>query len=323
MALDVEGLYLRYGPAVLRRCRSILRDPSAAEDVAQEVFVSALRFEARLRDEAPGALLLRIATNLSLNRLRGERRRPEDADPDVALRIARASDDDGASAESRAVARNLLARLFRPDDPLAASTQTLAFMHLVDGMTLDEVAREARLSVSGRPQTVAHAARPAGRIAGGRVAMKNPNDESRWMLERLALGELDAATAADLRRRLTAAGVDVDEALARLAASNAELLAAHPPARVVPAIRNRAAQRGQVATARPRRAPWLAVPVALAGALALALWARPGLHGPAPARRRRPGADHVEGFARGRHAPAGLPARIERRSRAARRRPRR
>ena len=63
--------------------------------------------------------------------------------------------------------------------------------------------------------------------------MTNPNDESRWMLERLALGELDAATAADLRRRLTAAGVDVDEALARLAASNAELLAAHPPARVV------------------------------------------------------------------------------------------
>ncbi|MES1210683.1 MAG: sigma-70 family RNA polymerase sigma factor [Pseudomonadota bacterium] len=148
MALDLEGLYLRYGPTVLRRCRSILRDPTAAEDVAQEVFVNALRFEARLRDEAPVALLLRIATNLSLNRLRGERRRPEDADPDVGLRIARTGED-GASAESRAVARNLLARLFRPDDPLAASTQTLAFMHLVDGMTLDEVAREARLSVSG------------------------------------------------------------------------------------------------------------------------------------------------------------------------------
>jgi hypothetical protein len=112
--------------------------------------------------------------------------------------------------------------------------------------------------------------------------MTNPNDESRWMLERLALGELDAATAADLRRRLTAAGVDVDEALARLAASNAELLAAHPPARVVAGIRNRAAIAARVATARPRRAPWLAVPVALAGAMALALWARPGLRGPAP-----------------------------------------
>ncbi len=148
MALDIEGLYLRYGPMVLRRCRSILRDATAAEDVAQEVFVSALRFEGRLSDEAPGALLLRIATNLSLNRLRGNRRRPEDGDPDLMARIAGAGDGE-AGAESRAVARNLLAKLFRPDDPLAASTQTLAFMHLVDGMTLEEVAREARLSVSG------------------------------------------------------------------------------------------------------------------------------------------------------------------------------
>jgi RNA polymerase sigma-70 factor (ECF subfamily) len=42
-----------------------------------------------------------------------------------------------------------LSKLFRPDDPLAASTQTIAVMHLVDGMTLEEVAREAGLSVSG------------------------------------------------------------------------------------------------------------------------------------------------------------------------------
>ena len=148
MALDIEGLYLRYGPLVLRRCRSILRDATAAEDIAQEVFVSALRFEGRLSDDAPGALLLRIATNLSLNRLRGRRRRPEDGDPDLIDRIAGA-EDGPAAAESRAVARNLLAKLFRPGDPLGASTQTLAFMHLVDGMTLDEVAREARMSVSG------------------------------------------------------------------------------------------------------------------------------------------------------------------------------
>jgi RNA polymerase sigma-70 factor (ECF subfamily) len=148
LALDIEGLYLRYGPTVLRRCRSILRNRAAAEDATQEVFVTALRFHARLHDEAPGALLLRVATNLSLNRLRGERRRPEDADGELALRIAGA-EQEGGSAESRTVARNLLAKLFRADDPLAASTRTLAFMHLVDGMTLNEVARESGLSVSG------------------------------------------------------------------------------------------------------------------------------------------------------------------------------
>ncbi|HSS40461.1 MAG TPA: ActD-like protein, partial [Polyangia bacterium] len=112
--------------------------------------------------------------------------------------------------------------------------------------------------------------------------MKNPNQESRWMLERLALGELDAASAADVRRRLSAAGVNVEEALAELAASNAELLAAHPPGRVVPAIRNRAATAAQ-RSPRPRRAPWLAMPVVLAGAVALVLWARPGLRAPSPA----------------------------------------
>jgi RNA polymerase sigma factor (sigma-70 family) len=150
LALDVESHYLRYGPMVLRRCRTLLRDPAKAEDAMQDVFVSLIRSEDRLRDEAPGALLLRVATNVCLNRLRGERRRPEDAhdDDDLALRIAQA-DDGGGDAESRTLARSVLGKLFGADDPLAASTRSLAFMHLVDGMTLEEVARESRLSVSG------------------------------------------------------------------------------------------------------------------------------------------------------------------------------
>jgi RNA polymerase sigma-70 factor (ECF subfamily) len=150
LALDVESHYLRYGPMVLRRCRTLLRDPAKAEDAMQDVFVSLIRNEDRLRDEAPGALLLRVATNVCLNRLRGERRRPEDAhdDDDLALRIAQA-DDGAGDAESRTLARSVLGKLFGSDDPLAASTRSLAFMHLVDGMTLEEVARESRLSVSG------------------------------------------------------------------------------------------------------------------------------------------------------------------------------
>ena len=55
----------------------------------------------------------------------------------------------GGDAESRTLARSVLGKLFGGDDPLAASTRSLAFMHLVDGMTLEEVARESRLSVSG------------------------------------------------------------------------------------------------------------------------------------------------------------------------------
>jgi RNA polymerase sigma factor (sigma-70 family) len=146
VGVDVEGSYLRYGPLVLRRCRRLLRHDAQAQDAMQDVFVSLLRHEARLDDSALSALLLRMATNVCLNKLRTARRHPEDRDDELLQRIAAADED---AAESGAVARNLLAKLFRADDPLAASTRTIATMHLVDGLTLDEVAREAGLSVSG------------------------------------------------------------------------------------------------------------------------------------------------------------------------------
>jgi RNA polymerase sigma-70 factor (ECF subfamily) len=145
LALDVEGHYRRFGPMVLRRCRALLRSDAQAEDAMHDVFVALLRSGERLRDDAPAALLLRVATNVCLNRLRGARRRPEDADDDLVLRIAAGGD----GGEGRTVARDLLGRLFGADDPLAASTETIAVMHLHDGLTLEEAAREAGMSVSG------------------------------------------------------------------------------------------------------------------------------------------------------------------------------
>jgi hypothetical protein len=92
-----------------------------------------------------------------------------------------------------------------------------------------------------------------------------------WLVERLALGELDAAAAADVRRRLAAEGRDADAELAALAASSREILEAHPPARVAAAVRARAR------TKRPRT--WLAaLPLVLAGAAAIGLLARPAKH---------------------------------------------
>jgi hypothetical protein len=92
-----------------------------------------------------------------------------------------------------------------------------------------------------------------------------------WLVERLALGELDASAAADVRARLAAEGRDADAEVAALRASNREILEAHPPARVAAAVRARAAT--------PRRRGWLAaLPLALAGAAALVLVARPAPH---------------------------------------------
>jgi len=145
LALDIEEHYRRFGPMVLRRCRTLLRNDAQAEDAMHDVFVAVLRAEDRLRDQAPAGLLLRVATNVCLNRLRARRRHPEEANDELLSRIATTAE----TGETRASARHLLGRLFGADDPLAASTATLAVMHLCDGLTLEETAREARLSVSG------------------------------------------------------------------------------------------------------------------------------------------------------------------------------
>lgn len=141
MAIDVEDYYRRYGPMVLRRCRKLLKEEEAAVDAMQDTFVQVLRYQGRLKDEAPSSLLYRMATNVCLNRIRSSNRHPEHANDDVISRIA-----DLAEPESRITARSLVKRLFSKE---RSSTGTIAVLHLVDGMTLEEVAREVGMSVSG------------------------------------------------------------------------------------------------------------------------------------------------------------------------------
>ncbi|HTP24374.1 MAG TPA: sigma-70 family RNA polymerase sigma factor [Anaeromyxobacteraceae bacterium] len=144
MPVELEECYRRYGPMVLRRCRRLLREEERALDAMHDVFVELLRRDGLFTPPhpRPAALLMRIATNVCLNRLRTARRHPEDRDDGLLLRIA--STDGGA--EGYVAARQLLERIFRRERP---STRDIAVMHLVDGMTLEEVAREVNLSVSG------------------------------------------------------------------------------------------------------------------------------------------------------------------------------
>jgi RNA polymerase sigma-70 factor (ECF subfamily) len=144
--INVESLYRTYGPMVLRRCRRLLGDEHRALDALQDTFVAVLRFESRLTSEAPSSLLYRIATNVSLNKLRSEKRRPR----------GESSDDEGAAlvdkiatcddVESTSLARITLARIFgnEPDSTLA-----IAVYLYHDRMTLDEVAELVGMSVSG------------------------------------------------------------------------------------------------------------------------------------------------------------------------------
>ena len=136
--MDVEALYERYGPMVLRRCRYLLRDEEEAMDVMQDVFVNLIRNRERLKADFPSSLLYRIATNLSLNRIRDRKRDPgRTGDEDTLHTIACAPDHDAPL-----VLRWLFGR--HPE-----STRTMAVLHYVDGMTLEQVAEECGLSVSG------------------------------------------------------------------------------------------------------------------------------------------------------------------------------
>ncbi len=73
-----DMLLRRHGRAVGNRLAAMLRNDAAVEDLCQEVF---LRLWTRCRQwKRQGSLarwLLRIATNLALNHLRSQRRRPQ------------------------------------------------------------------------------------------------------------------------------------------------------------------------------------------------------------------------------------------------------
>ena len=141
MAFDTETYYRKYGPMVLRRCRKLLGDEDRARDAMHDVFVRVLATADKLDDRAPSSLLYRIATNVCLNNIRSAKRRPADSDTDLLARIAGANRDG-----ERLTARSLLSRLFggQPD-----SSAEMAVMHLLDGMTLEQVAEECAMSVSG------------------------------------------------------------------------------------------------------------------------------------------------------------------------------
>jgi RNA polymerase sigma-70 factor, ECF subfamily len=141
MGVDLRHWYQQYGPMVHRRCRGLLRDDEEAREVMQDVFVEVLRRGDALQVEAPSSFLYRTATNLCLNRLRSKRRKPSEPDTDLLARIAVAPE-----AEERSITRGLLDRIFQREQP---STREMAVMHLVDGMTLEQVAAETGLSVSG------------------------------------------------------------------------------------------------------------------------------------------------------------------------------
>jgi RNA polymerase sigma-70 factor (ECF subfamily) len=139
--IDVEALYRRYGPMVLRRCRQLLRNEDAAADAMQETFVRVLRNRKSLHAGYPSSLLYRIATNVCLNVIRTNRRRPSVSADALLDGLA-----DHERMEDRLVDSFVLEQVF---SGAKESTRRAAEMHYLEGCTLAETAEKVELSISG------------------------------------------------------------------------------------------------------------------------------------------------------------------------------
>lgn len=127
---------------VFRRSMMLLKDESEAEDMVQNVFLRVLERWDSLDVSQPSSLLWNTATRLCLNRIRDKKRRGLDCNTSELLLSIACADDEQDSFE----AKNLLTKIFSREQE---STRTIAVLHYVDGMTLEETAREVGLSVSG------------------------------------------------------------------------------------------------------------------------------------------------------------------------------
>lgn len=141
MSIDVEDMYRRYGSMVHRRCQRLLGNPDEAADAMHDVFVLLVRRRERLEARSAPALLYKISTDVCLNRLRTRRRKPETRDETLLQFIASNEELDKMTEH-----RSMLDRIFKKELP---STRTIAVLHYVDGMTLQEVSEVVGLSVSG------------------------------------------------------------------------------------------------------------------------------------------------------------------------------
>jgi RNA polymerase sigma-70 factor (ECF subfamily) len=126
---------------VLRRCRFLLGDEDRAQDAMQDVFVQVLRRKDRLNDRYPSSLLYRIATNTSLNVLRGARRRKVLANDEI---VSNAAGPFDPAAET--LDKVTLDQIFEGEKD---STRRIATMRYVEDLTWEETAEQSGLSISG------------------------------------------------------------------------------------------------------------------------------------------------------------------------------
>ncbi len=157
---DFDRLYGTFGPMVLRRCRFLLKDEERALDAMQDTFVRIIERREKLSG-ACASLFYTVATTVCLNRIRSERLR---SGPQIDHLLSGIADSISARHEDLVDAEIVLQGIF---SNVPETTKTIACLHYLDGLTLEETAREVGMSVSGIRKRLATLKKEALQCAGG------------------------------------------------------------------------------------------------------------------------------------------------------------
>jgi RNA polymerase sigma-70 factor (ECF subfamily) len=137
---EIAALYQKYGHALYKRCLRLIGNREDARELVQECFCQFYAGRERFKGESsPFTFLYRIATNLSIDRLR----RRTTAGVKIALEDAPALSQGGRTQAEQVQTLQELAMLTEGMDD---ETLTIAVMSHVDGMSQEEIAEALDLS---------------------------------------------------------------------------------------------------------------------------------------------------------------------------------
>ena len=162
----VSALFETYADRIYRLALGVLRDPTAAEDVVQETFLSAIthldRFEGR---SSLGTWLYRVAYNASIDRLRRRTDEPlppdepgDDAETGAALPLPKAIIAWAGTPERWQADREVSAEIERAIAALPRSLRVVFLLRDVEGLSTEETAEALGLS-EGATKVRLHRAR--------------------------------------------------------------------------------------------------------------------------------------------------------------------
>ena len=137
----------RYQLRVYNLSARILGDRTAAEDVAQDTFVSAYRALARYRGGSLRAWLLRIASNQCYDRLRSAKRRPEQSLDEAMESPGFSVPSRDPSPEQQAISRELHDHVQRAILGLPFDQRNTMMFVDVQGLSYQEAAEAMEVSM--------------------------------------------------------------------------------------------------------------------------------------------------------------------------------